>query len=325
MIDRVWPGRRLLLAWPGTRPLGAGAARPAWLAGVRAASNSSSSKRWNQRQQNDHYRKEAVLQGLRSRAAYKLLQLDHQYKLFRPGMTVVDLGFAPGSWSQVAVDRTSPGGRVVGVDILPCAPPKGASAIQGNFLAPATQDSLRQYVRDHDRGRPVARDGAAPAYLELEREQAAADAAADAGDAGADGTGAGPDADKVVDLVLSDMSDPWPLVEYPWIRTLSQPHYRMANTSGIGVRDHAMSMDLCDAALTFAVDMLKVDGHFVCKFFSGPEEKLLEARLKRMFRTVKRNKPEASRKASREMFFVATRRKKNVSYEDVYLTSERVW
>ena len=64
-------------------------------------SASSSTKRWTERQQGDQFARAAKVQGLKSRAAFKLLQINERYRLFRPGMTVVDLGFAPGSWSQV--------------------------------------------------------------------------------------------------------------------------------------------------------------------------------------------------------------------------------
>jgi hypothetical protein len=62
---------------------------------------SSSTRRWTERQKSDHFARAAKVQGLKSRAAFKLLQINERYRLFRPGMTVVDLGFAPGSWSQV--------------------------------------------------------------------------------------------------------------------------------------------------------------------------------------------------------------------------------
>ena len=62
---------------------------------------SSSTRRWTERQKGDQFARAAKVQGLKSRAAFKLLQINERYRLFRPGMTVVDLGFAPGSWSQV--------------------------------------------------------------------------------------------------------------------------------------------------------------------------------------------------------------------------------
>ncbi|THW08745.1 FtsJ-domain-containing protein [Aureobasidium pullulans] len=118
---------------------------------------SSSSTRWKTRQTKDHFAREAKVAGLKSRAAFKLLELDSKHHIFRKGGTVVDLGYAPGSWSQVAVSRTSPGGRVLGIDIIPAQPPRGASSIQGNFLSPEVQAEVRRYVRDPALGRARAR------------------------------------------------------------------------------------------------------------------------------------------------------------------------
>lgn len=123
---------------------------------VRHASSASSS-RWKTRQSSDPYSKAAKTSALKSRAAYKLLELDQRHKLFKPGITVVDLGYAPGSWSQVAVSRTKPGGRVVGIDVIPAQPPRGASTIQGNFLSESVQREVRDYVKDYWKGRARAR------------------------------------------------------------------------------------------------------------------------------------------------------------------------
>ncbi len=111
---------------------------------------SSSSTRWKQRQGNDVFEREAKVQGLKSRAAFKLLEMDAKYRIFRKGQVVVDLGFAPGSWSQVAVERTKPSGRVVGIDLIPAQPPKGVSAIQGNFLSPHVHALVKQFLVDAD-------------------------------------------------------------------------------------------------------------------------------------------------------------------------------
>lgn len=71
-------------------------------------------------------------------------QLDARHRLFRRNQTVIDLGFAPGSWSQVAQERTKPHGIVVGIDLIPAQPPRGVTAIQGDFLSP----QVRRLVRD---------------------------------------------------------------------------------------------------------------------------------------------------------------------------------
>ncbi len=81
----------------------------------------------------DEFVKLAREAGYRSRAAFKLLELDHRDHLLRSGMTVVDLGSAPGGWSQVAAERTGTKGKVLAVDILPMEPLSGVEFIQGDF------------------------------------------------------------------------------------------------------------------------------------------------------------------------------------------------
>ncbi|KAK9469377.1 FtsJ-domain-containing protein [Lipomyces arxii] len=291
--------------------------------GLRYAS-SASSKRWLGRQSKDAFSREARIQGLRSRAAFKLLELDHDSHIFASGQTVVDLGFAPGSWTQVAVDRTRPGGRVLGIDILPCIPPKGASAIQGNFLSVETHKMVKEYLRDTDRGRPVDRslvdasNGEPISYIDMERHERPPGSDDDQVQTSDAETETKPGLEPMVDVVLSDMSEPWPHEFAFWSRTLSQPYIRLMNTSGVPIRDHGVSMDLCHAALAFSLDTLKTGGHFICKYYMGSEDKFLEKCLRKAFATVKREKPEASRKFSREQYFVAKFRKKNVTKQDVY-------
>ncbi len=111
-----------------------------------AHKRSLSSTLWLQRQLNDPYVAEAKRLGYRSRAAFKLLQLDEKYHLLGPGKRVVDLGAAPGGWTQVAVARVGSEqgrGRVVGLDILAMDPIPGADLIQADFLAPEAPDLLR--------------------------------------------------------------------------------------------------------------------------------------------------------------------------------------
>lgn len=96
-----------------------------------AGDRSVSSQKWLQRQLNDPYVAAARAEGWRSRAAYKLIELDDKFHLLRPGMRVVDLGAAPGGWSQVAVKRGV--GQIVGLDLLPIDPIPGVHLIQGDF------------------------------------------------------------------------------------------------------------------------------------------------------------------------------------------------
>ncbi|HZO02582.1 MAG TPA: RlmE family RNA methyltransferase [Burkholderiales bacterium] len=92
-----------------------------------------SSKQWLRRHVTDQYVKKARQQGYRSRAAFKLLQLDEKEAVFKPGMTIVDLGAAPGGWSQVAAEKVKPGGRVIAIDLLEIAPISGVTVLTGDF------------------------------------------------------------------------------------------------------------------------------------------------------------------------------------------------
>jgi 21S rRNA (uridine2791-2'-O)-methyltransferase len=276
--------------------------------------------------------------------------MNEKYKLFKPGQTVVDLGYAPGSWSQVAVNRCAPNGRVIGIDIIPAQPPRGVSTIQGNFLSRAVQAEVRAYVQDPNLGRPrkqsifsseeEANDSVTEeeledmqrGYIDFER-RALLDGVDPESIGQTDGTTKQKGAqdttlslkerdkrqDRVVDVVLSDMSAPWPqAAAYSYSRSISDPFFRMMNTSGNSFRDHAGSMDLCMAALTFSFDTLRTGGHFLCKFYQGSEDKEFEKRLKTLFAKVHREKPESSRSESKEAYFVALRRKENPSREEVF-------
>ena len=105
-----------------------------------ARGRSVGSQRWLARQLNDPYVRAAREQGWRSRAAFKLIELDDRFHVLRRGARVVDLGAAPGGWSQVAVARGA--ARVVGVDLLPVEPVAGAELIVGDFMDPAMPERM---------------------------------------------------------------------------------------------------------------------------------------------------------------------------------------
>ncbi|KAG6007666.1 hypothetical protein E4U54_008801, partial [Claviceps lovelessii] len=215
----------------------------------------------------------------------------------------------------VARERTRPRGQVIGIDLIPAQPPKGVAAFQGDFLSPMVQKFVKDFIvrtKSHDvrllkdvPGMPGTEEPALdqPSYIDKERH------------ASEDVAGNGDAAASSVDVVLSDMSAPWPRTSGYMSNTLTNPYHRLMNTSGIAFRDHARSMDLCIAALQFASDTLKPGGHFVCKFYQGAEDKKLEDKLKRMFNKVFREKPEASRDESKEAYFVALRRRDGVQLE----------
>ena len=105
-----------------------------------ANTRSAASRRWLTRQLNDPYVAAARQQGFRSRAAYKLVELDERFRLIRRGSLVVDLGVAPGGWTQAAVQRGA--ARVVAVDLLAIDPVAGAVMLQGDFTEPEVQQAL---------------------------------------------------------------------------------------------------------------------------------------------------------------------------------------
>jgi 23S rRNA (uridine2552-2'-O)-methyltransferase len=120
---------------------------------------SQSSRHWLERQLNDPYVAAARREGYRSRAAYKLAEIDTRFRILKPGRRVVDLGAAPGGWAQVAAEAVrsagdpvqgKPGGQtgqVVAIDLLPVEPIPGVEFIQLDFMDPAAPDRLRRMLR----------------------------------------------------------------------------------------------------------------------------------------------------------------------------------
>ncbi len=92
-----------------------------------------SSKAWLRRHVTDAFVRKAKVAGYRSRAAYKLIEIDNKDKLLRPGMRVLDLGASPGGWSQLAAEKVKPGGKVVAVDLLETKPIPGVTIFRGDF------------------------------------------------------------------------------------------------------------------------------------------------------------------------------------------------
>ena len=119
---------------PKTKPHGPGT----------AASRSKSSRRWLERHFNDEYVKRAQQEGYRSRAVYKLLEIQEKDRLLQPGQRVADLGAAPGGWSQVAVRLVGDKGRVLALDVLPMDPVPGVTFIQGDFREVEPLAQLRE-------------------------------------------------------------------------------------------------------------------------------------------------------------------------------------
>jgi len=241
-------------------------------------SSSSSTTRWKTRQTSDPYSKSSKLSALKSRAAYKLLEINDKHKLFKPGQSVVDLGYAPGSWSQVAKNRVGESGRVVGIDVIPALPPRGVSALQGDFLSEGVQGLVREFVREWKSGEGedgvlervrggAGGEGVVDVDVEVNgaeeeggrQEEVDSIAAAQDGETTTATTKAKPSKSKrngnsqtaaldlqqgrVVDVVLSDMCAPFPGLEFgSWSNSVNRPYRRMMNTSGNPFRDHAGSI-----------------------------------------------------------------------------------
>ncbi|TSB05425.1 RlmE family RNA methyltransferase [Sphingorhabdus contaminans] len=197
------------------------------------------SARWLERQLNDPYVRRAQSEGFRSRAAYKLIELDEKFHILRGKRAVVDLGVAPGGWAQV-VRRQIPKAAVVGIDLLPVEPLEGVTLFEMDFMHDSAPDRLIEAL------------GGAP------------------------------------DLILSDMA---------------------ANTVGHKQTDHLRTMGLVEAAVDFAVNVLKPGGDFVAKVFAGGTDPALLSILKNNFTTVKHAKPPASRKGSVEWYVIAQGKK----------------
>ena len=111
-----------------------------------ASARPKNSRDWVQRHLNDPYVKRAQVDGFRSRSVYKLTEIDAKVKLVKPGMTVVDLGSAPGGWSQWSVGRVGPNGKLVAIDLLEMEPIAGVHFIQADFSAPAGLDAVIEAI-----------------------------------------------------------------------------------------------------------------------------------------------------------------------------------
>jgi 23S rRNA (uridine2552-2'-O)-methyltransferase len=268
-------------AGPGPGPGGSDGGGNARQLKVRLRSGKSrtpASKRWLTRQINDPYVARAQSEGLRSRAAFKLAEIDERFHLLKPGAKVADLGAAPGGWSQIAAQRVgaandSPGR---GPQIRPDAGPQDQGP--NDQAGPAEDRTAKPVRRAAAHGKVVAIDlidmAAIPgvAFLRLDFLDPAAPGELRA-------LLGGP-----ADLVLSDMA---------------------ANATGHRKTDHLKIMALAEATAMFARETLKPGGAFLCKVLQGGTEGELLAGLKRDFATVKHVKPAASRADSAELYVLA--------------------
>lgn len=150
VVDGGGPGWRrggqLMSRKPSSSPSSAGAGgRRLLKTRVKSAKKrSSSSTQWLRRQLNDPYVAAARREGYRSRAAYKLIEVDDRHKILKPGLRVLDLGCTPGGWCQVAAQRVGPAGRVYGIDLLDMGAVPGVDFLRLDFMTPEALEKLRQ-------------------------------------------------------------------------------------------------------------------------------------------------------------------------------------
>lgn len=109
-----------------------------------ARRRTNSSTRWLQRQLNDPYVSAAKDAGYRSRAAFKIIELNEKYRFFKQGMKVIDLGAAPGGWSQIVSQKMGKNGKIVAIDLLPIEPIDGAEILEMDFLDDEAPDILKE-------------------------------------------------------------------------------------------------------------------------------------------------------------------------------------
>ena len=190
---------------------------------------------WRREQGRDRFFRMAREEGYRARSAYKLLELVERFDLIRPGCAVVDLGAAPGGWSQVAARLVGSGGRLVAVDVAEMAPIPGAHVLLCDITAPECLRAIR-----------LALGGEA-------------------------------------DVVLSDAAP---------------------STTGIGLADHARSVELASAALEIARRVLRPGGACAVKVFRGPDFDTYVADVRHSFHSVRTVVPGATRKESKEAYVV---------------------
>ena len=231
MADDPPPRKRMVK--PPTGGTEAGRATPERL--KTAWKRTPSQQAWLTRQINDPFAAKARAHGYRSRAAYKLTEIDDRFHFLKRDARVIDLGLAPGGWTQVALERGVT--DIVGVDLLPVDPLPPGHILQMDFTDPDCGPELIRLL------------GGTP------------------------------------DLVMSDMAP---------------------NTVGHRQTDHLRIVGLIEAAVDFAVEVLKPGGAFVAKAFQGGETAEVIGTLKRHFADVKTVKPKASRSDSSELYLVAT-------------------
>ncbi|MFH0770135.1 MAG: RlmE family RNA methyltransferase [Candidatus Peregrinibacteria bacterium] len=214
---------------------------------------------------NDKWSRRAAKEGYRARSVYKLMELDLRCHLLSPGMTVLDLGAAPGSWLQYTAERVGPRGKVIGIDLTPIAPIRGVKT----FVADITDLKAMQRILGKE-----AEDAEETEDAEertLRKSSVSSDSSASS-------------ASSTIDLILSDLAP---------------------KTSGVKDVDQWKSVELSEAVLAIADRSLKSGGRVVLKVLRGADFDSFLFHLKRDWKDVETKQVEASRDRSKEIYVVA--------------------
>ena len=193
--------------------------------------------RWYSEKKKEHFYNEAKRVGYRARSAFKLKQIQNKFKILKEGDMIIDIGAAPGGWSQVAKEIVGENGIVIGIDLSPIKPISGVIFLQGDMTHKTSLTEILKLI---------------------DKEKA--------------------------DVVLSDMSP---------------------DISGNYSIDHAQSIYLSEKAFITAESILKPNGNFICKVFSGEDLSNFIEQVKEKFQSVKQFSPDASRKSSSELYVIA--------------------
>ena len=234
-----------------------------------AKKRKKSSTAWLKRQINDPFVKQAHELGFRSRSAFKIIEIDDKFKIFKKGKIVLDLGSAPGGWSQVASQKAGKN-KVFAIDILDMPKIEGVKFLQQDFLAPDAIKNITNLLQlepptfstetHQTKSNEILNNS--NNELILNKNQII----------------------KKCDIILSDMA---------------------INTCGDAKTDHLRIVGLLEEVLDFSCKILAKDGVFIGKIFQGGASKDLLKRLRENFTTVKHFKPKSSRKQSTENYIIA--------------------
>lgn len=240
-------------------------------------------RRWLQERKKDYYYRLAKKEEYRSRAAYKLKFINERFSLIRKGDTVIDLGAAPGGWSQVAKEFVGQDGLVIGIDLQKIEPADGIVFLRGDIRKEETVLAIIEVARQSsaNEGRGRGRAGRSDEIDTMASRHAGgkierADGERDVEEMVHCG-------ERVADVIISDMSP---------------------RISGNYSLDHAKSVELAGCALSFAVRVLKPNGRFVVKVFQGDMYDDFLAEVRKRFGVCRAFKSKASRKESSEIYVI---------------------